>query len=247
MVIARWYIDAMGHDHAPERTAEDFAKMSFAELAAESDLALFGKPDPFNPTPEDLEREEARQLEEREHLARRREREADYRRRSRPTLLFLLALIVVPPSVLAVVLVVVLVRSGGTALEPIFGAVIGPILGVLIVVIWFGRDASSTSAAGPAGSWRAYEHRVAQALRTEGESNVRVGKGRGDGGVDVETARLVVQVKDWSGKVGAPAVQQIAGVAAARGKKAVVVSRSGFTPAAKQFARQAGVSLRTLA
>lgn len=94
-----------------------------------------------------------------------------------------------------------------------------------------------------ASSWRDAEHATAQWLAGRGETGIRVGAGTRDGGVDVETSRYVVQVKDWAGNVGGPAVRQIHGVAAARGKRAMMVARAGFTRDAVSFARMAGVEL----
>lgn len=93
-------------------------------------------------------------------------------------------------------------------------------------------------------SWREAEHDVCRWLKTIGEADATVGQGRQDGGVDVESSRFVVQVKDWRSNVSGPAIRQIFGVAAARGKSAVVVA-SGYTQDAFRFAQQAGVALFT--
>lgn len=92
-------------------------------------------------------------------------------------------------------------------------------------------------------TWREAEKSVADWLSENGERNVCIGAGSHDGGVDVETNRWVVQVKHWSGKVGAPDVRQIFGVATVRQKHAMVVTMNGFTADARAFARHAGVAL----
>lgn len=67
--------------------------------------------------------------------------------------------------------------------------------------------------------------------------------GGADGGVDVETSRLAIQVKATSRPVGRPVVQNIFGVATSRGKQAALVATSGFTSAAKSWASSHGVAL----
>lgn len=91
-------------------------------------------------------------------------------------------------------------------------------------------------------SWRDAEARAARWLNRIDEGVVQ-GSGHRDGGIDVESIRYVVQVKDWNTKVGAPAVRETAGIASARDKRAVVISRSGFTVEATRFASEAGVAL----
>lgn len=115
------------------------------------------------------------------------------------------------------------------------------------VLVFFVQSASPSALGSPSprtpGHWREAELRTAAWLTSRGEAGVRTGSGIKDGGVDVETQGYVVQVKDWVGNVGGPAVRQIHGVAAARNKRAMVVARSGFTADAIRFARDAGVEL----
>ena len=107
-----------------------------------------------------------------------------------------------------------------------------------------GAGSQPVAAPSPPATWRDAEHMTCQWLRDKlGETSAQVGRGHRDGGVDVESARFVVQVKDWEGNVGGPAVRQIFGVAAARGKTALVVAKSGYTVDALRFADQAGVGL----
>lgn len=105
------------------------------------------------------------------------------------------------------------------------------------------RSASGDSAGVQTqAAWRDAEDRAARWLRRI-DGGVVQGRGRRDGGIDVESSRHVVQVKDWNSRVGAPAVREIAGVASAKNKRAVVISRSGFTAEATRFASDAGVAL----
>lgn len=66
-----------------------------------------------------------------------------------------------------------------------------------------------------------------------------------DGGVDIRSIGLIAQVKMQAVPVGAPAVQALAGIAAAEEVSAVFFSASGFTPPAIAFAERAGVGLAT--
>ena len=90
--------------------------------------------------------------------------------------------------------------------------------------------------------WREAERRVYEWLVRQGE-DAQLGQGTRDGGIDVESSRLVVQVKHWKNRATGPSVQQIRGVAASKDKLGVVVALSGFTADAVTFANEAGVAL----
>lgn len=62
-------------------------------------------------------------------------------------------------------------------------------------------------------------------------------------GVDVESLEYVAQVKAVMANVGRPVIQQTFGVAAHRGKQALVFSLGGFTDDALKWAAEAGVGL----
>jgi hypothetical protein len=117
-----------------------------------------------------------------------------------------------------------------------------------VVVYLAARTASSARAAAESreaipGTWEHAEVLARDWLLSLGEHDARLGPGRQDGGVDVESSHYVVQVKHWQANVGGPAVRQIFGVATARGKVAIVVALSGYTRDAEAFATQAGVAL----
>lgn len=63
-----------------------------------------------------------------------------------------------------------------------------------------------------------------------------------DGGVDVESARAVAQVKDQGNPVGRHLIQQLYGVAHSKRKKAIFFARS-YAPPAIQWAHENGVAL----
>lgn len=92
---------------------------------------------------------------------------------------------------------------------------------------------------GPKGA----EEAVADWAVRSGWSVTGQASGGADGGIDVETSRLAIQVKATSRPVGRPVVQNIFGVATARGKQAAVVATSGFTSAARSWATSHGVAL----
>lgn len=69
----------------------------------------------------------------------------------------------------------------------------------------------------------------------------RTGAGS-DGGVDVESARAVAQVKDQSNPVGRPLIQQLYGVAQSKRKKAFFFARR-YAPQAVEWARENDVTL----
>lgn len=62
-----------------------------------------------------------------------------------------------------------------------------------------------------------------------------------DGGVDIFSKDFVVQCKHVAGTVGAPDVQRIFGIAASKGKQALIFSAGSFSKAALKFANEAGV------
>lgn len=76
-----------------------------------------------------------------------------------------------------------------------------------------------------------------------GEPNPKVTQQSNDGGVDVVSENCVTQVKHVMTPVGPAVVRELYGVSIAADKKAIVMSRSGFTKAAIDFADQVGVYL----
>lgn len=95
-------------------------------------------------------------------------------------------------------------------------------------------------------SWKQAELHVAAWARAQGWPDVQVAGAGADGGVDVESRNAVVQVKMQSARVGRPVVQKIYGIGASRGKQPVVVSGSGFTSTAIEWASEHGVILYEL-
>ncbi len=65
----------------------------------------------------------------------------------------------------------------------------------------------------------------------------------GDGGVDVLSARHVVQVKHYTGSVSIAELRELAGVAAVEGKKPVSMTSGNYPSQAEEFADRAGMLL----
>ena len=70
--------------------------------------------------------------------------------------------------------------------------------------------------------------------------------GSADGGIDVITSRWAVQVKHADKRVGRPIAQQIVGASLAVGRHPAIVSTSGFTAPAIDYAADHHVALLEL-
>lgn len=116
---------------------------------------------------------------------------------------------------------------------------LGGALAVLVLVAWLVLARSRSSIV----DWRDAEHRTATWLRSIGCRDVTLTADGADGGIDILTDRWAVQVKHRSARVGRPAVQQIVGAALAVERSPVVVSTSGFTGPALEFAADHDVAL----
>ena len=93
-----------------------------------------------------------------------------------------------------------------------------------------------------------YEHKVAQWLKKHGYRNVHVTPASGDYGVDITARkgriRYAIQCKSYSRPVGVSAVQEVySGIRHYNCDRAMVVTNSTFTAAAKTLARENNVIL----
>lgn len=113
------------------------------------------------------------------------------------------------------------------------GAVL--IIGALVHVV--------TRRSSVVADWQQVEREAAAWLRSIGCRDVRLTSAGADGGVDILTREWAVQVKHRSSRTGRPAVQQIVGAALAVDRAPAVVSTSGFTAPAIEFADQHQVAL----
>lgn len=94
--------------------------------------------------------------------------------------------------------------------------------------------------------WRDAELAAARWLRKAGCRDVALTGGSADGGIDVITVGWAVQVKHTSKRVGRPVAQQVVGASLALGRQPAVVSTSGFTAPAIDYADEHDVALLEL-
>lgn len=87
------------------------------------------------------------------------------------------------------------------------------------------------------------EHFTAQYLMYFGLEGVQTTRFSRDGGVDVSSKHLLVQVKHQVAPVGVKVVREMLGVASSEGKIAGVFSKAGYTREAIEFGEQSGVLL----
>ena len=111
-------------------------------------------------------------------------------------------------------------------------------------------------------NWQSYEETVKDIYEKLGESNIEIlgwgpdCKVRGRSGVDhqidvltshgdgIHSYRTAIECKFWSKKVSKDAITKLSGIIEdARIEKGVIVSKSGFTPDAVQFARYKNIGL----
>jgi len=90
--------------------------------------------------------------------------------------------------------------------------------------------------------WEDAERLAEMHMRRLGYSDAQRTNAGADGGVDVESARAVAQVKDQSSPVGRQLIQQLYGVAHSRNKKAYFFARR-YAPQAVEWARENNVKL----
>ena len=87
------------------------------------------------------------------------------------------------------------------------------------------------------------EHLVCQWMKHLGEGSATVTRVAKDGGVDGDGERFIAQVKNYTGSVGAPEVQAMAGIAAGDGRRPLFFTSGTYTVDAMRFAEQVGMPL----
>jgi hypothetical protein len=92
-------------------------------------------------------------------------------------------------------------------------------------------------------TWQLAEVFAAAHMNTLGFLDAATTPAGADGGVDVVASDAVGQVKHQSTSVGAPVVQQLAGIAHTRGLEGIVYSLSGFTRAAVSAGEDTKIAL----
>ena len=91
-------------------------------------------------------------------------------------------------------------------------------------------------------------HQGAEALcaawmRHLGALDAQETRASADGGIDILSNRYIAQVKNYSGSVGAPEVQQLAGIASVDKRIALFFTSGTYTFEAISFANRAGIPL----
>lgn len=122
------------------------------------------------------------------------------------------------------------------------GAIVALTAALLLVLLWLRMRLRRPRIS----DWRDAEHAAAQWLRKAGCRDVDLTGGSADGGIDVVTAAWAVQVKHTSKRVGRPVAQQVVGASLTLGRHPAVVSTSGFTSPAIDYAEEHQVALLEL-
>lgn len=80
-------------------------------------------------------------------------------------------------------------------------------------------------------------------MRHLGAAGAGVTRLSSDGGIDAESADYLSQVKNYSGPVGVQEVRQLAGVAAADGRRPLFFAASGYTTSALEYGDRTAIGL----
>lgn len=96
---------------------------------------------------------------------------------------------------------------------------------------------------GESMSWEQAEVLVRDWMRKNGYRDAALTPQGADGGVDITSWKAIAQVKHQIKPVGLPAIQRTYGIALTTRRKALFFSSSGYTPKAREWARQHGVVL----
>lgn len=93
-------------------------------------------------------------------------------------------------------------------------------------------------------TWREAEQLAAEWMVHLGATDAEVTPPRRDGGVDVVSAGVVAQVKNWDRDlIGVDLVRQLHGAAVVQGRRATFFSTTSYTSDAQEFARKSGMAL----
>lgn len=111
---------------------------------------------------------------------------------------------------------------------------------VVLAALWFSVRATTTSRI---RDWRGAEVATARYLRRRGCGRVSLTGAGADGGIDIVTRKLAVQVKHTSARVGRPVVQQLVGAASSGDRLPVIFATGGYSGPAHEFAENRGVAL----
>jgi HJR/Mrr/RecB family endonuclease len=117
------------------------------------------------------------------------------------------------------------------------------------IIRWIYYKVSGWETVSPQEKGVSYEEAVAKSLKKKGYRNIKITPRSGDFGADIIATdkfgrKTCFQCKNYKGKVGIGAVQEIAAARKHYGcEKAVVVTNSTFTNAAKKLALSNDIDL----
>ena len=92
-------------------------------------------------------------------------------------------------------------------------------------------------------SHKGAEELCAQWMQFFGEIDAKTTRYVADGGIDVESAHYVAQVKNYSGTVGVKEVRELAGVSSADGRKPLFFTSGAYASGAIEFADRTAIAL----
>lgn len=87
------------------------------------------------------------------------------------------------------------------------------------------------------------EQLVCHWLRHLNVADAAVTQYTGDGGIDIESAQLIVQVKNYAGSVAVAEVRDLAGTASVAQKRAALFTSGSMTSGGAAFAEQSAIAL----
>lgn len=91
--------------------------------------------------------------------------------------------------------------------------------------------------------WRAAEENAARWMRGAGYGDAKTTATGPDAGIDVTSRGAVAQVKFEAHQVGRPHLQRFVGATVQSDRERLFFTGTGYTPAARQYADEAGVAL----
>lgn len=92
-------------------------------------------------------------------------------------------------------------------------------------------------------TWQEAELLAFDWMRRNGHRDAALTKSGADGGIDITSRKAIAQVKHHQKPTGLGEMQRMSGIAASTGRKALFFSSAGYTPKAKEWARQHDIAL----
>ena len=108
------------------------------------------------------------------------------------------------------------------------------------------REIAGTAQHAAAMSWQEAEVVACDWMRRNGYRDAALTQPGIDGGIDVTSKKAIAQVKHHAKPVGLAEMQRLSGIAQSTGRKALFFSTAGYTPRAKEWARNHGIEMYRL-